>query len=275
MSKTLDTPISNNDYNDLKQLFDIAPDGMRIIGKDFNMIRMNKSFETMCGVPMEEAIGKKCYDVFNGEFCHNDNCPLTQIVEKKSGIIQVTAKKYTRDRKEIPCRITASPFLDENGEIMGIVEDFNDISESLAMQEELMSQLELVTLQNQAIREMSTPILEIWDDVLALPVMGVIDTARATEMTDKLLEFVSTNNSKGVIIDITGIDVMDTKTADYFIKMAKAIKLLGSTPVITGISPAIAQTLTHIGIDLHGIHTMRCLRDGLKWFQANTHGAGK
>jgi rsbT co-antagonist protein RsbR len=68
-----------------------------------------------------------------------------------------------------------------------------------------------------------------------------------------------------VIIDITGIDVMDTKTADHFIKMAKAVRLLGAECILSGINPGIAQTLTHIGVDLTGIRTLRNLRDALQF----------
>ncbi|MBV8202052.1 MAG: STAS domain-containing protein, partial [Acidobacteria bacterium] len=70
--------------------------------------------------------------------------------------------------------------------------------------------------------------------------------------------------ARTAIVDITGIDVMDTKTADHFIKMAKAVRLLGADCIISGINPAIAQTLTHIGVDLTGIRTLRSLRDALQ-----------
>jgi rsbT co-antagonist protein RsbR len=83
-------------------------------------------------------------------------------------------------------------------------------------------------------------------------------------MTETLLEMIVAKQARTAIVDITGIDVMDTKTADHFIKMAKAVRLLGSECILSGINPSIAQTLTHIGVDLTGIRTMRNLRDALQ-----------
>ncbi len=114
-------------------------------------------------------------------------------------------------------------------------------------------------------RELSTPIIEVWAGVLCLPVVGIVDSQRSAEMTESLLEMVVTKQASTTIVDITGIDVMDTKTADHFIKMAKAIRLLGAECIITGINPGIAQTLIQIGVDLTQVRTMRNLREALQF----------
>ena len=129
---------------------------------------------------------------------------------------------------------------------------------------DLEAKLNMIEAQRRAIAQLSTPIIQVWDEILCLPVIGVVDTSRSAEMTDRLLDTVVSQRARAVIIDITGIEVMDTKTADHFIKMAKAVKLLGAEPVITGTSPSIAQTLTHIGVDLGDIRTLRSLRDALR-----------
>ncbi|MBI5546982.1 MAG: XylR N-terminal domain-containing protein [Deltaproteobacteria bacterium] len=128
---------------------------------------------------------------------------------------------------------------------------------------ELEDKLSLIESQRAAIAQLSTPIIQVWDEILCLPIVGTIDTARSSEMTDRMLDAVVRQHARAVIVDITGIDMMDTKTADHFIKMAKAVRLLGAEPILTGISPSIAQTLTHIGVDLDGIRTLRSLRDAL------------
>ena len=135
-----------------------------------------------------------------------------------------------------------------------------------SLSQELKKRIEIIESQQDIIRRASTPIMEIWDGLLVLPIIGFVDTERSSQMTDMLLEKVVSSRARGVIIDITGVDILDTRTADHFIKMAKSIRLLGANTVITGISPAIAQTLTHIDIDLTGIRTMRSLKDGLLWF---------
>lgn len=129
---------------------------------------------------------------------------------------------------------------------------------------ELREQLEIVQKQRMTIQELSTPILKLWDDVLALPIIGVVDTRRTTEIMETLLAEIMRQQSRYVIIDVTGVDVVDTRTADYFIRITKASELLGAKCVLTGIRPAVAQTLVEIGVDLSGIMTLRTLRDGLR-----------
>jgi rsbT co-antagonist protein RsbR len=131
---------------------------------------------------------------------------------------------------------------------------------------ELEEKLATIERQREAIRELSTPIMEVWDKILCLPIVGVIDSMRSAEMTDALLRAVVASGARAVIIDITGIEVMDTRTADHFVRMAKAVGLLGAECVLTGINPQIAQTIVHMGIDMAGVRTHRSLRDALYHF---------
>ena len=148
------------------------------------------------------------------------------------------------------------------------------LTEALAKHElanrELEAKLETIERQQAAIRELSTPIIEVWAGVLCLPVVGIVDSQRSAEMTETLLEMIVAKQARTAIVDITGIDVMDTKTADHFIKMAKAVRLLGADCILSGINPGIAQTLTHIGVDLTGVRTMRNLRDALQFHLRET-----
>ena len=136
--------------------------------------------------------------------------------------------------------------------------------ESARSQQELEEKLALIERQKLAMRELSTPIIEVWEGVLCLPVVGVVDTVRSADMTETLLQAVVTKEAECAIIDITGIDVMDTRTSDHFLRMAKAVRLLGARCVLTGINPLIAQTMVHMGIDLVGVESHRTLRDALK-----------
>jgi rsbT co-antagonist protein RsbR len=131
-------------------------------------------------------------------------------------------------------------------------------------QAELEEKLTMIEEQRAAIRELSTPILEVWDDVLCLPVVGIVDSVRSAQMTDVLLQTIAEKRTRCAIVDITGIEVMDTKTVDHFIRMARAIRLLGAECVLTGISPNIAHTMVQMGIDLADVATHRSLREALK-----------
>jgi rsbT co-antagonist protein RsbR len=133
-------------------------------------------------------------------------------------------------------------------------------------QEELEGKLATIERQRVAIQELSTPIMEVWDGVLCVPVVGLMDTARSSEMTGALLRAVVDKSAKCAIIDITGIDVMDTRTVDHFVRMAKAVRLLGSECVLTGMNPHIAQTVVHMGLDLSNVVTHRNLRDALQQY---------
>lgn len=138
--------------------------------------------------------------------------------------------------------------------------------QSSAFRQELEDKLAIVEKQRAAIRELSTPIIELWEGVLCLPVVGIMDTARSTEMTNSLLQAITSKKARFAIIDITGIEVMDTGTVDHFMRMAKSIKLLGAECALTGISPHIAQTVVQMGIEMDGIVTERSLRDALTRF---------
>jgi rsbT co-antagonist protein RsbR len=147
--------------------------------------------------------------------------------------------------------------------------------QSAAFRNDLEEKLETVQQQREAIRSLSTPIIEVWQGVLCLPVVGVMDTARSAEMTQSLLEKIVEKEARYAVVDITGIDVMDTRTVDHFIRMAKAVRLLGAECAITGLNPHIAQTIVHMGLDLSDIVTHRSLRDALHTFVARasqTHG---
>jgi rsbT co-antagonist protein RsbR len=135
--------------------------------------------------------------------------------------------------------------------------------QSAVFRRELDERLATIEQQRSAIRSLSTPVIEVWRGVLCLPVVGVMDTARSAEMTSALLTTIVEKGARYAIIDITGIDVMDTRTVDHFIRMAKAIRLLGAECALTGLNPHIAQTVVHMGLDLSDIVTHRSLRDAL------------
>ena len=133
-----------------------------------------------------------------------------------------------------------------------------------AARRELEEKLSTIEQQRLAIRDLSTPIIELWEDILTLPIVGVMDTQRSVDMTERLLHRISQGKARCAIIDITGMEVVDTATANHFIKMVNAARLLGTYCVVTGISPFVAQTLTQIGVDLRDVKTLGSLRDGLK-----------
>jgi rsbT co-antagonist protein RsbR len=150
----------------------------------------------------------------------------------------------------------------------GINETVTTLAEAreraISYQRELEDKLAVIELQRAAIRELSTPVIEVWGGVLCLPIVGVVDTARSAEMTDAVLRAVERGAARCLIIDITGIDVMDTRTTDQLIRLAKVVQLLGARCYLTGVSPLIAQTLDQMGVELATVEIRRSLRDALR-----------
>jgi len=129
---------------------------------------------------------------------------------------------------------------------------------------DLAEKLETIERQRLAISELSVPIIELWEDIITLPIVGTVDSRRAAEMTEKLLARINDRGAKGVIIDLTGVEVIDTMTAGHLLKLTRAAALLGSFCVLTGIGPAVASTMVQIGVDMGELCTARSLRDGLR-----------
>jgi len=110
-------------YAELDQIFQTAADGMRVVDKEFNVRRVNETFVKLSGVKADEAIGKKCHEIFLGSKCHTPECPLTRIIAGESRVTY-DAEKQRSDGSVIPCIVTATPFRGPDGELYGIVENF-------------------------------------------------------------------------------------------------------------------------------------------------------
>ncbi len=122
----------------------------------------------------------------------------------------------------------------------------------------------VVRQQQEAIRELSTPVLQVRDRLLILPIIGVIDTHRARQLTEQLLRAIRAKRAKVVVIDITGVPAVDSKIAGHLVQTVDASKLMGATAVVTGISPEIAQTLVTLGVDIAKMNTVGDLQEGIE-----------
>jgi len=122
----------------------------------------------------------------------------------------------------------------------------------------------IIRQQQEAIRELSTPVLQVRERLLILPIIGVIDPQRARQLTEQLLRAIRTNRAKVVVIDITGVAAMDSNVANHLVQTVEASRLLGATVIVTGLSPEIAQTLVTIGVDLSEMATVGDLQGGIE-----------
>lgn len=125
------------------------------------------------------------------------------------------------------------------------------------------SREEIIGRQQQELLELSTPVVKLWDGVLAVPMIGTLDSGRTQLVMEALLQRIVETGSALAIIDITGVPTVDTLVAQHLLKTVTAIRLMGADAIISGIRPQIAQTIVHLGIDLEGITTKATLADAL------------
>lgn len=154
---------------------------------------------------------------------------------------------------------------------------FLDVSERIQAEAERgRLQQEIIEAQRAAIRELSTPIIPVVRDVIVLPLVGSIDAERAREITRGLLEGITRYNARVVIIDITGVSIIDSEVANHLNKTFKAARLKGSYTIITGISDEVAETIVDLGIDWSKLETLRDLQSGLlsalRWLKISVKG---
>ena len=132
---------------------------------------------------------------------------------------------------------------------------------------------EIIARQQQEMLELSTPVVELWDGILALPLIGTLDSARTQVVMESLLQRIVDTGAEIAIIDITGVPTVDTLVAQHLLKTVAAARLMGADCIISGIRPQIAQTIVHLGVDLTDVITKATLADAFARRAGNGRGA--
>ncbi len=122
----------------------------------------------------------------------------------------------------------------------------------------------VVRQQQEAIRELSTPVLQVREGMLILPIIGLIDSLRAKQLTEQLLRAIRANRARAVVVDITGVPAVDSKIANHILQTVDAARLMGARVIVTGLSPDVAQALVTIGVDLTRLKTVGDLQGGIE-----------
>jgi rsbT co-antagonist protein RsbR len=199
-----------------------------------------------------------------------------ETVDDAIGRIEETVRFLVMDSKTVSVanREKEAALLLQQDQLAAKIEQLEQQRIQIRLHErELAAKARTIEQQTAAIRELSTPILEVWDDVLVLPIIGAIDTARSEAITVELLAEIQRMQTKWVILDITGVELVDTQTADHLIKVVRAASLLGCASLLCGVQPAVAQTLVGIGVELLEIATARTLKNALRHCLIQMRGA--
>lgn len=154
----------------------------------------------------------------------------------------------------------------EAGKPILFAASFRDVTEQHHAEEERAAlQQQIIAVQQSALRELSTPLIPISDRVVIMPLIGTIDSTRAQQVMETLLDGIVRYQAEIVILDITGVQMVDTQVANALVQAAQAVKLLGAQVMLTGIQPRIAQILVHLGVDLSGIIAQGTLQAGIAY----------
>jgi rsbT co-antagonist protein RsbR len=246
-----------------KQLVDRAPDGVVLTGMDGTITYANQTWMTMSGFP-NGGIGMPLIEVVVEEERYRLPPIIGEIMQRGNWRGEWTYQCF--DGSTFPGQVSSNLLLDEQGAptaLSGIVRDMSE--QRRADVEHATLQEQVIEAQRAALREVSTPLIPLAEDVVVMPLVGAIDSQRAQQIMEVLLEGIAQYQADTVLLDISGVRVVDTQVADALLRAARAVQLLGAQIILTGISADVAQTIVHLGADMGRIMTRANLQEGLRY----------
>lgn len=244
-------------------LIENAPDGINITDSQGRITYANRAYHEMVGISAS-LVGRSAADLLPPAERERMTAWTSQEHTKDTFVEQIN---YLRaDGTTFPVQCSGMVIRDEMGQVMGYATINRDISDQLRAAEEHQElQEQIIVAQQAALRELSTPLMPIAEGVVVMPIIGSIDTSRAQQVMETLLEGIAEHDAELAILDITGVKVVDTQVAGALIRAAQAARLLGADVVLSGISPEIAQTLVHIGTELREIIAKGSLQNAIAY----------
>jgi rsbT co-antagonist protein RsbR len=245
-----------------QRLVEQAQDGIALARFDKTIIYANPAMRTMSGYG-DAVIGTNFMNLYPPdvqEQLRRDALRTVHTVGHWRGVQSAVRPDGTRWMAQVSSFLI--PGADNEPMFAAI---FRDVTG----EQERQMQEQIIAAQAAALRELSTPLIPLADGILAMPIVGAIDSMRAQQIMETLLEGIGRQQAEVAILDITGVKVVDTQVADALLRAAQAAKLLGAQVVLTGVGPEIAQTLIQIGANLDGLVTQRNLQNGIAY--ALTH----
>jgi len=251
--------------------FQQAPVGMIEWDLDFRVADWNPAAEHIFGWSREEALGQPGQELVVPEAVRPYVDGIWEQIKAAKGPVHAYNENVTRDGRTITCEWTNTALVDEEGEVVGVSSIVNDVTTRVAAEAE---QRKREHAQAAIIEELSAPVLDLWDGVLALPVVGGIDETRASKMTEHLLESIVRSGARFAILDLTGATTMDASIASHIGDMVRATGLVGSECLVSGLGPAMARSLVELDVAL-SVRTFGTLREALRYaIRASREAAG-
>jgi PAS domain S-box-containing protein len=229
-----------------------------IYGKtlDGTILSWNRGAERIYGYSAAEMVGRPVSVLVPPN--KPDEVPaILERVKRGERVSHFETTRVRKDGEVIDLSLNVSPIRDASGQIIGASTTARDITEQKRMREALAERA-------KEILDVSTPVLQVWEGVVVAPFIGTLDTQRAQQFMERLLDKIVQTNSAVALLDVTGVPAIDTRTAQHLIETITSVRLLGAQAILTGVRPAIAQTLAHLGINLADVVTRSSLAAGLR-----------
>jgi len=246
----------------LDALLEHIPDRIYFKDKESRFLDVSASKAEGTGLSRMEFKGKTDFDFFSEEEAKVMKEDEEGIMSSGKPVVDKVQKIELPDGKEKWLSATKVPFYDNKGNVMGTLGITRDVTRLKTLE---LEKGEKIKAQKEELEVLSTPVIDIWEGVLTVPVLGVLDSERASRISEALLTEIVEKRATAAIIDISGISAVDSAVADLLIRTAKAVKLVGAEAVLTGVGVEIAQTIADLGIDMEDLKTMATLKDGLKY----------
>lgn len=227
---------------------------------NFEVVEWNPAAERIFGFTREEALGRHAVGLIVPEAAREHvNAVWLDTLHNKGGR-RSTNENLTKSGRVIVCDWYNTPLVDESGAVIGAASLVDDVTEQKRVEAELRAR---ERAQAEMIERLTAPILDLWEGILAMPVVGEIDERRAARMTESLLAAIVRARASVTVIDLTGIDRIDGCVADHLLMMVRGAELLGCRCFVCGIDPASAQVMAEAGRDFSGLLAFGTLRDAL------------
>ena len=250
------------------ELLDLAHDAIMVCRLDGTITYWNRGAEQIHGHLRAEAVGQKALTLLQTAL----PVPLANIQRdlRAQGYWEGELTHTSKDGRQVTTNSRWVFRPGQGGALDSVLQIDTDVTaRKRAEQTEAERQKDIIRIQAQAIEELSTPLIPITDEILVMPLIGLMYSMRAKQILQNLLDGLAVSRGKFAIIDITGIQVVDTAVASALLKAAHAARLLGTQVILTGIRPEVAQTLVHIEANLSSIITCGTLQSGIQY--AVTH----